>query len=217
MSQNYDKNKLQSRLWSVILPLLLYFVIYNLSIQVFLLFFRESPGYLFCILLAGLITIPFMIWAYRKANIRRSVRYSRSDLPLELLCVLGIVAFGLLYNLICTKLGLIGGSDFAKANRALTSGPLWMKILTSALVTPVLEELTFRALLAGQIDFFWGRLPAVLISSFLFGAMHFNMVQFVYAFLIGIGLALLYLWRGKLALPILAHGLTNLIVILIAG
>ena len=217
MSQNYDKNKLQSRLWSVILPLLLYFVIYNLSIQVFLLFFRESPGYLFCILLASLVTIPFMIWAYRKANIRRSVRYSKSDLPLELLCVAGIVAFGLIYNLIVTKLGLIGGSDFAKANQALTSGPLWMKILTSAILTPILEELTFRALLAGQIDIFVGRLPAVLISSLLFGAMHFNMVQFVYAFLIGIGLALLYLWRGKLALPILAHGLTNLIVILIAG
>lgn len=92
-----------------------------------------------------------------------------------------------------------------------------MKILTSAVLTPILEEILYRGIIAGQMDRFFGRIPAVLISSLLFGAMHFNVVQFVYAALLGIGLALLYLWKGKIILPILAHGLTNLFVLLIAG
>ena len=210
-----DKNKLKSRLSSILLPLLLYFVLYNFSIQFFLIFFRESPGYLFCIFLAGLITLPFMIWAYSKVG-KLPVKYSLSDLPLEVLAIGGVVAFGLLYNWACTRLGLLGDPSFQEANRALTSGPFWMKILTSAVLTPILEEILYRGIIAGQMDRFWGRIPAVLISSLLFGAMHFNVVQFVYAALLGIGLALLYLLKGKIILPILAHGLTNLFVLLIA-
>ena len=54
---------------------------------------------------------------------------------------------------------------------------------------------------------------AIVLSAVIFGAMHFNLVQFVYAGCIGILLALVVEYAGLKA-AILAHMLTNLISVL---
>ena len=112
---------------------------------------------------------------------------------------------------------MTNGTASAEANRTLNNGSLYLKVLTSALIVPILEELLFRGTIAGQLDLFLGRIPSIVISSVLFGAMHFNVVQFVYAFLIGMLLSLAFLKSHRIWIPILAHGLTNLLVILLAA
>ena len=59
-----------------------------------------------------------------------------------------------------------------------------------------------------------GRWQAVLLSSLIFAIMHFNIVQFIYAFCVGIVLALLMEHTGHLAAAILAHMAANLFAVL---
>ncbi len=213
-----NRGMTRSRLISIGLPFILYFLLYNLSNQIFLMLFQDRFGRLFCLFLASLLTTPFMFWTYAKANVLKAKPWvDPRKLPKDLLAVVGIVCIGILYNYLATKLGLLGDPGFQEANRTLNNGSLYLKVLTSALVVPILEELLFRGTIAGQLELFLGRIPAIVISSVLFGAMHFNVVQFVYAFLIGMLLSLAYLKSHRIWIPILAHGLTNLLVILLAA
>ena len=55
---------------------------------------------------------------------------------------------------------------------------------------------------------------AICLSALLFGLVHFNLVQFVYAGGIGLVLALLYEKSGFLYVPVLGHIAANLIAVL---
>ena len=98
------------------------------------------------------------------------------------------------------------------------------------MVIPSLEELLYRGIICGQIEA-WGsinsvlidkpakpsvgyRVAAVLISALIFGALHFNVVQFLYACVMGCFLGVAYIRTHRLWVVMVAHGLTNLVVIL---
>ena len=51
--------------------------------------------------------------------------------------------------------------------------------------------------------------PAVIVSALIFAGLHFNIVQFIYAFLLGIVFALFVEKTGKLYPAIIAHIVAN--------
>lgn len=53
---------------------------------------------------------------------------------------------------------------------------------------------------------------AVVLSGLAFGLFHGNLVQAVYATVIGCLLALVYEWYGTIAAPMLFHSVANLFV-----
>ena len=112
-------------------------------------------------------------------------------------------------------LGIVENSDgFQSASKKLTDGTLIIKILSNVIIIPILEELLYRGIIAGQVCLWYGWIAATIFSSFCFGISHFNIVQFLYALIVGIALGTLYCKTKRLSLCILAHGITNLIVIL---
>ncbi|HRI83545.1 MAG TPA: CPBP family intramembrane metalloprotease [Opitutaceae bacterium] len=92
-------------------------------------------------------------------------------------------------------------------------------ILLATVVAPVSEELVFRA---GLFRYLRGRGPrwvAFLLPAMLFAALHANLASFVPLTVLGMLFALAYERTGRLAVPIVAHGLFNLntIMLLFAG
>lgn len=90
----------------------------------------------------------------------------------------------------------------------LTSNPLWLNVVFIALIPAVCEEYLFRGLL------FHGYkkrnpLRAMLMSSLLFGLIHMNVNQFVYAFVMGIILCLLVYATGTVLSSMVAHFVFN--------
>lgn len=81
------------------------------------------------------------------------------------------------------------------------------------LVAPVTEEFIFRGLLLHRWGHKWTATTAILVSSVLFGVLHTNVVGLT---VFGIVMALLYCTTGSLWVAILAHGLNNLIVLLLS-
>lgn len=81
-------------------------------------------------------------------------------------------------------------------------------VLVSVVLAPVCEELTFRKFLVDRTVGF-GESTAVLMSGLIFGLYHGNLSQFVYAFVLGIFFAYIYVRTGKIIYTILMHMFIN--------
>ena len=129
--------------------------------------------------------------------------------------IIAVIGIGVISNIILTHSGLIAQSDnFSKASETLTDGNLLLKILCNALVIPVLEELLLRGIIAGQLCLWYGPLQAVVLSTICFGIIHNNIVQFIYAIVVGLALSFMYVKHKRLWMCFVAHGMINLIAIL---
>ena len=89
--------------------------------------------------------------------------------------------------------------------------------LTTVFLGPIAEELTFRGLTQRRAVKYTNPVIGILIASVLFGAVHMNMVQFIYATPLGILLGFLYYKSNNLLVPILGHVLANGIVVAVMG
>lgn len=97
----------------------------------------------------------------------------------------------------------------------LSANPLWLNVVSIALVPAVCEEYLFRGLL---FNGYKKRNPfkAMLMSSLLFGLIHMNVNQFVYAFIMGCILCMLVYATGTVFASMLAHFVFNGINVVIS-
>lgn len=120
------------------------------------------------------------------------------------LIVSGLILFPFGYNL----------SNINAATNLLTGDLSWLSVILGAIsagiIAPILEELLFRKLF---IDYFgkYGKGAAILMSGLLFGLFHGNFSQFFYAFAMGIILAYVYSYTGKIKYTIAVHMTINFI------
>ena len=92
--------------------------------------------------------------------------------------------------------------------------PLGLAVLLYAIVTPIAEELLFRWLLYGRISRFMGAPLAVCLTALFFGFFHGNLLQGIYAALMGIALALVLYWSGNFWFSVVFHMAANAFVYL---
>ena len=79
-----------------------------------------------------------------------------------------------------------------------------------AVLAPMLEEVLFRGAIQGCLMRFYGRpWPAIITAALVFGIIHWNPVQIVYASLFGIVLGWIYYRTGSLLYVIVGHVLNN--------
>lgn len=87
--------------------------------------------------------------------------------------------------------------------------PWWARILCYEIVAPISEELVFRQVIYKRLRGISSVWVAIIISALLFGLYHGNLVQGIYAFIMGCLLALVYEWTGSFAAPVLFHMIAN--------
>jgi membrane protease YdiL (CAAX protease family) len=90
--------------------------------------------------------------------------------------------------------------------------PNLLNLLSLCVIGPVLEEVAFRGIIMPRWARKWGLRAGILSSSTAFAVVHTDPLG---AFLFGIGMSVLYLKAQSLVLPILCHGLSNLVAWLI--
>lgn len=83
-----------------------------------------------------------------------------------------------------------------------------------AFLAPLLEEVLFRGAIQGVLMRFFGRpWPAIITAALVFGIIHWNPVQTVYATLFGIVLGWIYYRTGSLMYVIVGHVLNNALAV----
>ncbi len=98
-------------------------------------------------------------------------------------------------------------------SKELLSDNLWLnilqfKILTSLLV-PITEELIFRGLIFKFIRQYRGFIFSAVISSLIFGVLHFNIAIIPFVFLLGFVNSFMLEKTNSLFYPIIIHALVN--------
>ncbi|NLK21055.1 MAG: CPBP family intramembrane metalloprotease [Epulopiscium sp.] len=82
---------------------------------------------------------------------------------------------------------------------------LIVTFLAVVITAPFFEEIVFRGLILGQMKKSFPIIVAVIIQSLLFGLYHFNVLQGMYAFILGIAAGVVCLWGDSLWNAILLH------------
>ena len=92
----------------------------------------------------------------------------------------------------------------------LYSVDLMTGIFLYCLAAPVLEELIFRIGIYGFLYKKTGFVPAMIISSLLFAVYHMNMIQGIYAFIMGMLFCVFYHRDHRGYVPVVMHMGANL-------
>lgn len=176
---------------------------------------------------AGLLGAP--LWS-SFAKGRRSLaadfglRMRWSDVPVGLGAGLGaqvvlLVVITALYRAVGVDLDKVGTS--AQELTASATDVLGVVLLVAivAVAAPVFEELFYRGLWLRAVERRWGTAWAVMLSSLVFGAIHFQIYDFPALVGFGVVAALLTVRTGRLGPAIWAHVAFNLtaVVSLLAG
>ena len=101
---------------------------------------------------------------------------------------------------------------FQRVSEMQFDTPVWLVIISYGILAPLGEEIVFRGVVYGQLRKVLKVPFAVVLSGLAFGLFHGNLVQAVYATVIGCLLALVYEWYGTIAAPMLFHSVANLFV-----
>lgn len=186
------------------------------------------------------IVAPILFVLMRK-DVKRDKEYGRykeytpyNKAFLLLLPVLGIVSalsfnhvvmmgLEMLQDLINWILKSIPNGEFAidlfesfnETSGIIYSGNLFVQIVATCIGAPLVEELLFRGLVYKRMRTRFKVIPCMIFSSLIFGAVHGNIVQFVYAFLIGLILAFVYEKFKTIWAPIIFHAGANLLSIIL--
>ncbi len=205
-----------NRIWQIAYPIVVYYLMYHCLNLLMAALFRGRLDPLWCLGIASAVTGVILYRIYRQLPVVKNTdRPDQKTICRILLAIAGIVALGILLNIIISNTGLAEISEgYKESNQTLFSGDTLTKILVNCMIIPATEEIVYRGIVCGQMDLWYGSKISVPVSALLFGIMHFNMVQFLYAFLMGLALGYVYSKYKKLWVPFAAHGLTNLVVVI---
>lgn len=168
-------------------------------------------------LVSAVISIPILGWFFHRDQMMRgeSTKIQNLNKSYIYLVILGISACIAGNNLIT-----LSGIDqvfkgYEEVSDNLYQSPIWQQLIGVGIVIPVVEELTFRALgfrrLRDHMSFYW----AAAVSALCFGVFHGNLVQGLYAFLLGYLMAWTYETYNSFLAPVIFHCSANMISILL--
>ncbi|MBD3109146.1 CPBP family intramembrane metalloprotease [Bacillus sp. AGMB 02131] len=87
-------------------------------------------------------------------------------------------------------------------------------IITTSIIAPVLEEIVFRKIIFGAIYKRWNFFISALLSSLIFGLVHFEFEHILLYTAMGFTFAFLYAKTQRIFVPIAAHVMMNTLVVI---
>ena len=142
-------------------------------------------------IVAVLAGVLFLGWYFRRDTPPQVVFQKKQPLPWKRLPLLICIFMGaqLIYslfgNVLEFLLRLCGYTAMGQLNAASAQSTTVSMFLYTAVFAPVGEELIYRGLVMRQFQKY-GNVFAIVVSAALFGVMHANLFQMIFAFLTGL-------------------------------
>lgn len=151
---------------------------------------------------------PFLFWNLRGEDFPA---YARTGLKTYLTM---FIPFGLLTGTCAYVFSLMGFQDINQPAVEIFMNSQGLEtilhfLLFACIIAPIWEEITFRGFLYPFLKAKAGKTTALILSSFLFAAMHQHLPSFIPLSCLGALLALLYERKGSLGYTILLHAFFN--------
>lgn len=133
-----------------------------------------------------------------------------SRIAITILCGMMISMF---FNVLAMRTGFSeSSSSFSQTSSAQFSLPIWLGIIVYGLITPLTEEIVHRGLIYNRLRRYFNLPIAIITCSLIFGVSHGNIVQLVYAFIMGIFICYIYERYGAFLYPVLFHCSANITI-----
>lgn len=151
-------------------------------------------------------------------RLNRDVKYEGYNKWFLLLLIPAGIGASIGFNGLVSLSGIAEHSKVYKEIESMQfSGSLLVQLLAAAVAAPIVEELLFRGLIYRRLRYHLKPSMCILVSATIFGLIHGNIVQFVYAFLVGTLLAYAYEKFKTVWAPIIMHASANFIAVIITG
>ena len=228
MPQNSGEMKLPGKIWDVLYPavaMVLCMMLVTVAALILAGLFTGRQGADSQELMEAVPGLPLLVSAgfYAAALISQRKQYTldalRFDEPerswktgrIFAACLLAVTLGQLLSTAIEASgfSGLFSGYTEQAAVAFEGQNPVLL-IAATVILGPPAEEMIFRGMTFRRARSYAGPLWGALISAALFGLYHGNMVQFVYAFFMGLLFAAFCQKSGGIRVSVLAHGAANL-------
>lgn len=180
-------------------------------------FFWQTVGNYDIVLLVSslsmyVLAMPFLVFFVRRipgtAPVQHKMSAGKWFIAFFMSCAL--VYLSNLFGVIATGIiGLIKGNTIANPIQdiVLEISP-FTALFLMVICAPIVEEYVFRKLIVDRTIQYGEKTPIVL-SGLMFALFHGNLNQFVYAFVLGMFFAFIYVKTGKLVYPITLHAAIN--------
>ena len=152
---------------------------------------------IYIILILGLIFIPVLINKYRKYNIKSN--------KIEFKYILLIITLSVIYNIFGFYL-----NKYLIHSNLYELGDIKYGIISTVLIGPIIEELIFRGIMYNELKTKYSINKSIFITTTIFSLMHLNIIQIIYAFILGYILNKMYEKRKNIIYCILLHMISNL-------
>ncbi|MGN0203915.1 MAG: lysostaphin resistance A-like protein [Coprococcus sp.] len=164
--------------------------------------------------IAALVAIFFLARMYLNDYKKRRFVFDKRSVktPYWILLIPAGVFASLAGNMLMNVSDLAEMSEsFQESEQLLFSGPFIIQIVGIGLIIPVCEELIYRGLIYMRMRQYLNVNLAIVASALIFGIVHGNIVQGIYAFMIGILFAYAYEKYGSLKAPVILHISANIL------
>ncbi len=166
-------------------------------------------------LISAAISIPILMLYMRKDRktfVGRGIKLPQKEKLWKYVCipVAGICLCVACNNLI--KLSNLAQYSqlYEQTSDGFYSASVGVQLLAIGVLIPIAEELLFRGVVFNRLKVTLSVKTAAIWSSLIFAAFHVNMVQFLYALVMGIALAWVYEQYGSIKAPIILHVFANI-------
>lgn len=165
------------------------------------------------------IGIVFSVIILRKM-VLGEINYQNDDTPkmnLKTGHILIIIAMSILFsvslNYLFNIIGFTGVSEsFKNVHDAQFALNFSSGIILYGILSPTMEEIIFRGILYNRMKRIFPLVVSMIVSSFLFGVFHGNLVQGVYATIMGLVIVLIYEKTGSFISTVIFHSVANITV-----
>ena len=169
--------------------------------------------------LAALITIPIMIFLFRRDRMREKAKGISEVQKAPLWTYIAIILMSVALCMGINNLFFISNlaslsAAYEQTMEALYTPSLGTQIICLGILIPICEEMVFRGLMYKRLREYSGFVGAMLYSAIVFSFMHINVVQAVYAFFMAVVFAFVYEKYGSVKAPVIAHISANIAAVL---
>ena len=162
---------------------------------------------------SALVTLPIFIWMFRKDSF--TINKGKTNWITYLtLVIIGITSCIAMNNLLTFSQIARISPTYQELEGIFYAPPFWLQLIGLGIIIPIVEEVLYRGVIFRRLRVMGGAKSAILASAALFGMAHGNLVQFIYAFCLGVIFAYLYEMCETIWVPICLHVTANLISVI---
>jgi membrane protease YdiL (CAAX protease family) len=170
---------------------------------------------LIVIAVSDIVSLVIFTLLWRKERKKSNSNNSKLSMLTAVLITCFSITFSLIINYVVAAV-IQYFPSFAVVEEFLSMGSLTFQLVFFCVVGPIVEELCFRGLILKRLLNWVPTRVAVLVTSFLFGLIHWNPLQSMYCFVVGIALALLYVRFRNIWAPVILHMVFNFAYIMLS-